>query len=51
VKAVPINGSLADPFLFKIGLQTAEGRIKANMQVGQMFASVLCLSCVQGQLG
>jgi hypothetical protein len=33
VKAVPINGSMADPFLFKIGLQTAEGRIKANMQV------------------
>lgn len=34
VKATPINGSVADPFLYKIGLQTAEGRIKANMQVG-----------------
>lgn len=33
VKAIPINGSVADPFLYKIGLQTAEGRIKANMQV------------------
>lgn len=33
VKATPINGSIADPFLYKIGLQTAEGRIKANMQV------------------
>lgn len=33
VKVTPINGSVADPFLYKIGLQTAEGRIKANMQV------------------
>jgi len=34
VKATPINGNAPDPFLHKIGLQTAEGRIKANMQVG-----------------
>lgn len=34
VKATPINGNVPDPFLHKIGLQTAEGRIKANMQVG-----------------
>jgi hypothetical protein len=39
VKATPINGSIADPFLYKIGLQTAEGRIKANMQVSE-WASV-----------
>jgi hypothetical protein len=33
VKVTPINGSVAEPFLYKIGLQTADGRIKANMQV------------------
>ncbi|KAF6266317.1 hypothetical protein COO60DRAFT_1697337 [Scenedesmus sp. NREL 46B-D3] len=31
-KALPINGSIADPFLQRIGLQTADGRIKASMQ-------------------
>jgi hypothetical protein len=34
VKAQPINGSVPDAFLQKIGLQTSDGRIKANMQVG-----------------
>lgn len=33
VKSTPINGSVADAFLFKIGLQTADGKIRANMQV------------------
>jgi hypothetical protein len=33
-KALPINGSIPDPFLQRIGLQTADGRIKASMQVG-----------------
>eukprot|EP00879_Flechtneria_rotunda_P009493 GHRR01009936.1.p1 GENE.GHRR01009936.1~~GHRR01009936.1.p1 ORF type:complete len:399 (+),score=110.56 GHRR01009936.1:81-1277(+) len=33
MKALPISGSVADPFLQKIGVQTADGRIKANMQV------------------
>eukprot|EP00879_Flechtneria_rotunda_P007891 GHRR01008268.1.p1 GENE.GHRR01008268.1~~GHRR01008268.1.p1 ORF type:complete len:561 (+),score=192.91 GHRR01008268.1:81-1763(+) len=32
MKALPISGSVADPFLQKIGVQTADGRIKANMQ-------------------
>jgi hypothetical protein len=32
-KALPINGSVLDPFLQRIGLQTADGRIKASMQV------------------
>lgn len=35
VKAAPINGNVPDPFLQQIGLQTADGRIKANMQVGR----------------
>jgi hypothetical protein len=32
-KALPINGSIPDPFLQRIGLQTADRRIKASMQV------------------
>ncbi|WIA15551.1 hypothetical protein OEZ85_002183 [Tetradesmus obliquus] len=31
-KALPINGSISDPFLQRIGLQTADGRVKASMQ-------------------
>lgn len=39
VKALPINGSIADPFLQQIGLQTVDGRIKASMQVGGLAAA------------
>ena len=34
-KELPIDGTVADPFLQKIGLQTSDGRIKANMQVSR----------------
>jgi hypothetical protein len=40
-KALPINGSIPDPFLQRIGLQTAEGRIKASMQVQAMLLLLL----------
>ena len=32
-KAQPLDGAVPDPFLQRIGLQTADGRIKADMQV------------------
>jgi hypothetical protein len=47
VKATPINGSIADPFLYKIGLQTAEGRIKANMQVNDWVVVCATHNCLR----
>jgi hypothetical protein len=35
-KVQPIDGSVPDAFLQQIGLQTADGRVKANMQVSSM---------------
>jgi hypothetical protein len=43
-KALPINGSIPDPFLQRIGLQTADGRIKASMQVG---VTLVCWHCAK----
>ena len=38
-KALLIPGDVPDPFLKKIGLQTEDGRIRANMQVGDSSAA------------